>query len=311
MKGRGNYLCRKKLYDLTDQPMLNGLDEINHFRIISDWEKTTETGDRAELAALPETSRAVAQAGRPHRSLHRPEVPAVRPLLHHRDASARRRERHHHRQPSPVLRRPGDQGGSRSRARCRRAARRRGRHLRRSARAGRGGQQITSASRVCNLRVDDLLRDVERRCAAPTFAVADVLCGVAPACASARSFSSRCFRPGEGRFAFENRAEFLEENGDEYLGAAECADAPLHRAAGHSQEAGRGARPGAPGGRVAQAAGFHSGGAGPQHRLLDRARAERPARRRRTAQRLSAGDADRRVGHPAHDAVRASGDRRC
>ena len=24
--------------------------------------------------------------------------------------------------------------------------------------------------------------------------------------------------PGEGRFAFENRAEFLEENGDEYLG---------------------------------------------------------------------------------------------
>ena len=36
--------------------MLNGLEEINQFRIISDWEKTTETGDRAELADLPEIS---------------------------------------------------------------------------------------------------------------------------------------------------------------------------------------------------------------------------------------------------------------
>src|ERR1700742_3278705 len=56
MKGRGNYLRRKKLYDLTTQPVLNGLEEINQFRVISDWEKTTETGDRAEIAELPETS---------------------------------------------------------------------------------------------------------------------------------------------------------------------------------------------------------------------------------------------------------------
>ncbi len=56
MKGRGNYLCRKKLYDLTDQPVLSGLDEIEHYRAIAAWEKTTQTGDRAELAALPEAS---------------------------------------------------------------------------------------------------------------------------------------------------------------------------------------------------------------------------------------------------------------
>ncbi|MGH9808438.1 MAG: ATP-dependent DNA helicase, partial [Terriglobia bacterium] len=56
MKGRGNYLCRNKLYDLASQPVLNGLEEINQFRIISDWEKTTETGDRAELAELSEAS---------------------------------------------------------------------------------------------------------------------------------------------------------------------------------------------------------------------------------------------------------------
>ncbi|HLH09882.1 MAG TPA: ATP-dependent DNA helicase [Terriglobales bacterium] len=56
MKGRNNYLCRKKLYDLTDQPVLNGLDEINQYRAIADWEKETQTGDRAELKVLPETS---------------------------------------------------------------------------------------------------------------------------------------------------------------------------------------------------------------------------------------------------------------
>ena len=56
MKGRSNYLCRKKLYDLTDQPILNGLDEIEQYRAISAWEQTTSSGDRAELASLPEAS---------------------------------------------------------------------------------------------------------------------------------------------------------------------------------------------------------------------------------------------------------------
>ena len=56
MKGRNNYLCRKKLYDLTDQPVLSGLEEIEHYRAIAAWEKVTNTGDRAELASLPEAS---------------------------------------------------------------------------------------------------------------------------------------------------------------------------------------------------------------------------------------------------------------
>ena len=56
MKGRNNYLCRKKLYDLTDQPVLSGLEEIGHYRAIAAWEKTTATGDRSELAELPEAS---------------------------------------------------------------------------------------------------------------------------------------------------------------------------------------------------------------------------------------------------------------
>jgi len=56
MKGRNNYLCRKKLYELTDQPILSGFEEIEHYRAIAAWEKTTHTGDRAELAELPEAS---------------------------------------------------------------------------------------------------------------------------------------------------------------------------------------------------------------------------------------------------------------
>src|SRR6202142_255708 len=56
MKGRTNYLCRKKLYDLTGQPVLSGLDEIEQYRAIAAWEQTTASGDRAELTQLPEAS---------------------------------------------------------------------------------------------------------------------------------------------------------------------------------------------------------------------------------------------------------------
>ena len=54
MKGRNNFLCRQKLYDMEGQPVLKGLEELDHFARIRDWEKQTETGDRAELTDLPE-----------------------------------------------------------------------------------------------------------------------------------------------------------------------------------------------------------------------------------------------------------------
>ena len=56
MKGRANYLCRHKLVTLRDQPILSGLEEIDQYRQISEWEQTTETGDRAELSGMPEQS---------------------------------------------------------------------------------------------------------------------------------------------------------------------------------------------------------------------------------------------------------------
>jgi ATP-dependent DNA helicase DinG len=56
MKGRGNFACRQKIYDAERTPMLSGMGEISDFKIIREWEKTTETGDRSEIRELPENS---------------------------------------------------------------------------------------------------------------------------------------------------------------------------------------------------------------------------------------------------------------
>ena len=61
MKGRGNYACRQKIYDAEREPILDGLEEVADFRIIREWEKTTETGDRSEIKTLPEASTAWAK----------------------------------------------------------------------------------------------------------------------------------------------------------------------------------------------------------------------------------------------------------
>jgi ATP-dependent DNA helicase DinG len=55
MKGRANYLCRHKLVTLRNQPILSGLEEIDQYRQIAEWEQQTETGDRAELSGMPES----------------------------------------------------------------------------------------------------------------------------------------------------------------------------------------------------------------------------------------------------------------
>ena len=61
MKGRANYACRQKIYDAEKEPVLEGLEEVADFQIIRDWEKSTETGDRAEIKTLPEASAAWAK----------------------------------------------------------------------------------------------------------------------------------------------------------------------------------------------------------------------------------------------------------
>ncbi len=52
MKGRANFLCRRKLYEAEKRPILEGLEEITDFAVVREWEAETETGDRAELRRL-------------------------------------------------------------------------------------------------------------------------------------------------------------------------------------------------------------------------------------------------------------------
>ena len=54
MKGRANFLCRQKVHQMDGQPVLKGIDEIDRFAQIRDWEKLTATGDRSELTFLPD-----------------------------------------------------------------------------------------------------------------------------------------------------------------------------------------------------------------------------------------------------------------
>ena len=54
MKGRSNFLCREKVHQMVGQPVLKGIDEVDWFAQIKDWEKLTETGDRSELNFLPD-----------------------------------------------------------------------------------------------------------------------------------------------------------------------------------------------------------------------------------------------------------------
>src|SRR5271165_2118340 len=216
MKGRSNYLCRKKLYDLTAQPVLNGLEEINHFRIITDWEKTTETGDRAELSDLPETShlwpkldaRTDRCVGAECQQFDRCFITEMRRRAAESDIII---VNHHlfcadlaikaatdRQQDAGVLPEAGivvfDEA-----------------HELEDVAANYFGVTVS------NLRVDGLLRDVENGLRQADRPFADVL----QALARVREHSQLFFAllpPGDGRFAFENRAEFLEENGDEYMG---------------------------------------------------------------------------------------------
>jgi ATP-dependent DNA helicase DinG len=54
MKGRSNYACLYRLHKSDQQPILDGIDDIAHFREVREWARDTKIGDRAELSNLPE-----------------------------------------------------------------------------------------------------------------------------------------------------------------------------------------------------------------------------------------------------------------
>ncbi|MGH9970606.1 MAG: ATP-dependent DNA helicase [Pyrinomonadaceae bacterium] len=54
MKGRNNYVCLQRLNRAESSPVLDGLEEVDYFDEVCHWAKESGTGDRAELANLPE-----------------------------------------------------------------------------------------------------------------------------------------------------------------------------------------------------------------------------------------------------------------
>jgi len=216
MKGRANYLCRKKLYDLTDQPVLSGLGEINQFKIISEWEKTTITGDRAELAEMPESSQLWSKLdartdrciGAKCQQFDRCFITEMRRKAAESDIIV---VNHHLFCADLAIKAAMDRGPD-------------------SGVLPDAGVVVFDEAHeledvatdyfgvsVSNVRVEELLRDVEQTLRRANLPLAQALAASARVRERSQFFFS-LLPPGDGRFAFDNRAEFLEENGDEYIG---------------------------------------------------------------------------------------------
>jgi ATP-dependent DNA helicase DinG len=215
MKGRGNYLCRKKLYDLTANPVLSGLEEIEHFSEISRWEKLTSTGDRAELAGVPEGSvlwhkldaRSDACTGQRCSEYDRCFITEMRRrakesaiviVNHHLFfADLTIKQQFEDARDAGVLPEAGavifDEA-----------------HELEDVVGSYFGVSVSNA------RVDELARDIEQALTRNRMYAA----GVSAAISSLRDHTALFFSllPAErGRVAFENRRDFLEENGEEYI----------------------------------------------------------------------------------------------
>jgi len=216
MKGRANYLCRKKLYDLTDQPVLSGLEEIEQYRAIAAWEKTTQTGDRSELASLPEASalwpkldaRSEACLGQKcsswdrcfitemHRRAMESDIIIVNHHLFFADLSIKQATEYA--PDAGILPEVGavvfDEAHELE---------------------GVAGSYFGVS--VSNLRIEDLIRDVESSLQRHHLLSATIA-GATRNLRERSQFFFALLPPGAGRFAFQNRPQFLEENGDEFIG---------------------------------------------------------------------------------------------
>jgi ATP-dependent DNA helicase DinG len=54
MKGRSNYACLYRISKAEHQPILGGLDEMDHFDEVRRWTQISKIGDRRELTNLPD-----------------------------------------------------------------------------------------------------------------------------------------------------------------------------------------------------------------------------------------------------------------
>jgi ATP-dependent DNA helicase DinG len=215
MKGRNNYLCRKKLYDLTDQPVLSGLEEVEHYRAIAAWEKTTQTGDRVELASLPEANalwhrldaRSDTCIGQKcssfencfitemHRRAMESDIIIVNHHLFFADLSIKQQSEYA--PDAGILPEVGtvifdeaheleDVAGS------------------------------YFGVSVSNGRLEELCRDVEASLQR-NHMLSAALSGAVKSLRDRSMFFFAVLPQGDGRFSFDNRRDFLEENGEEFL----------------------------------------------------------------------------------------------
>jgi ATP-dependent DNA helicase DinG len=215
MKGRNNYLCRKKLFDLTDQPVLSGLEEIEHYRAIAAWEKTTQTGDRAELAELPEASalwykldaRADTCLGQKCKEWERCFITEMRRRAAESDIII---VNHHLFFADLSIKLEADGAPDAGvLPECGSVIFDEAHELEEIA-----GNYFGIS--VSNLRMDELTRDVEHLLQREKLYTPQI----SGAIQSVRERSQLFFSllpANEGRFAFDSRREFLEENGEEFL----------------------------------------------------------------------------------------------
>jgi ATP-dependent DNA helicase DinG len=216
MKGRNNYLCRKKLYDLTGQPVLSGLEEIEHYRAIAAWEETTQSGDRAELASLPEMSalwhkldaRADTCLGQKCSVWDKCFVTAMRRRAAESDiiivnhhlffADLGIKQQAEGAPDAGILPDAGivifDEA-----------------HELEDVAGSYFGISVSAG------RLEELCRDVEASLQRNRMYTTS-LSGAVKSLRERSGFFFSLLPEGEGRFAFENRREFLEENGDEFIG---------------------------------------------------------------------------------------------
>lgn len=212
MKGRNNYLCRKKLYDLTDQPVLSGLEEIEQYRAIAEWEKTTPTGDRSELVKIAESSqlwpkldaRAETCLGEKCQQFDRCFITE----MHRKAVESDIIIVNHHLFFADLAIKMATEGEAGILPDCAAVIFDEAHELEDVA-ASYFGVSVSTP------RFEELARDVDGTLQKAQLGSGTLLQATAGVREKAQKFFS-LLPAGEGRFAFENRPEFLEENGDEY-----------------------------------------------------------------------------------------------
>ena len=235
MKGRANYLCRHKLFALRNQPILSGFEEIAQYQAIADWEKTTETGDRAEIDDLPEASalwskldaRSEACLGQTCPDYGRCFITEMRRRAMESDVVI---VNHHLFFADMAIR---QQAGGAPDAGVLPEA---GVVIFDEAHELEDVASSYFGISLSNLRFEDLARDIETLLRAQRELKAEVVTAAQMIRERARLFfaalplrngrgSGPEYRGGEGRMPFTNREEFLEQQGDVYLGLLNA----LHR----------------------------------------------------------------------------------